>query len=37
VFDVGGGQKLAFVGFTTESTPEVVFPATLDRSSSGPS
>ena len=29
VFNIGGGQKLAFVGFTTESTPEVVFPGNL--------
>ena len=29
VFDIGGGQKLAFVGFTTVSTPEVVFPGNL--------
>jgi 2',3'-cyclic-nucleotide 2'-phosphodiesterase (5'-nucleotidase family) len=29
VFNVGGGQKIGFVGFTTESTPEVVFPGNL--------
>jgi 2',3'-cyclic-nucleotide 2'-phosphodiesterase (5'-nucleotidase family)/predicted AlkP superfamily phosphohydrolase/phosphomutase len=28
-FNLGGGQKLGFVGFTTESTPEVVFPGNL--------
>ena len=29
VFDIGGGMKLGFVGFTTVSTPEVVFPGNL--------
>jgi 2',3'-cyclic-nucleotide 2'-phosphodiesterase (5'-nucleotidase family)/predicted AlkP superfamily phosphohydrolase/phosphomutase len=29
VFNLGGGQKIGFVGFTTESTPEVVFPGNL--------
>ena len=29
VFDVGGGIKVGFVGFTTVSTPNVVFPGNL--------
>ena len=29
VFNIGGGTKIGFVGFTTESTPEVVFPGNL--------
>ena len=29
VFNLGNNRKLAFVGFTTESTPEVVFPGNL--------
>ncbi len=30
VIDFGHGVKVGFVGFTTESTPEVVFPGNLD-------
>ena len=29
VFDLGGGKKLGFIGFTTESTPEIIFPGNL--------
>ena len=29
VLNLGGSQKIGFVGFTTESTPEVVFPGNL--------
>jgi 2',3'-cyclic-nucleotide 2'-phosphodiesterase (5'-nucleotidase family) len=29
VFNLGGSQRIGFVGFTTESTPEVVFPGNL--------
>ena len=29
VFNIGGGKKIGFVGFTTVSTPEVVFPGNL--------
>jgi 2',3'-cyclic-nucleotide 2'-phosphodiesterase (5'-nucleotidase family)/predicted AlkP superfamily phosphohydrolase/phosphomutase len=30
VFDFGNGVKVGFVGFTTESTPGIVFPGNLD-------